>query len=86
MKQVIAAATAVAALGLGTLLAAHSIRAVDNCPKPSAVSVSALFAPCQAFAASAESPVPESEAMAAGFTRSDRPGLDSAPRTRFAAQ
>ena len=46
------AAIAIGALAAGAVSAAYALRTADQCPQPSAASVTALFAPCQAFAAS----------------------------------
>ena len=49
MRTEYLAAIAIAALGAGAVSAAYSVRTSDYCPQPSGASVTALFAPCQAF-------------------------------------
>jgi hypothetical protein len=49
MRTQYLAAIAIAAVAAGATSAAYSVRISDYCPRPSAASVTALFAPCQAF-------------------------------------
>jgi hypothetical protein len=49
MRSQYLAGIAIAALAAGIASAAYSIRFSDYCPRPSAASVTALFAPCQTF-------------------------------------
>jgi hypothetical protein len=56
-------------------LGAYSVRPSDEyCPSPSAVSVTTLFAPCQAFESAMGHPVSKQEAVQMGLlTPDERP-------------
>ena len=49
MRTEYLAGIAILAVAAGVGLAVQSVRTDDYCPQPSATSVAALFAPCQAF-------------------------------------
>ncbi len=56
----------------------YSVTTSDNCPKPSAASVTTLFAPCQAFAAATGPGITIEEVMDVG-PLPPSPGPTSAP-------
>ena len=77
----------VAAILVGAMvvgLGAYSVRSGDEyCPSPSAASVAALFAPCQAFDSAMGGKVSKQEAVRMGLlTPEERP----VPATQLAAQ
>jgi hypothetical protein len=71
MKDYFLAAIAIAALAAGGVSAAYSVRTADYCPQPSAASVTALFAPCQAFETAMGPAITADEAMDMGLPRLD---------------
>ena len=84
MRTEYLAAIAIAALSAGAGLAVDSVKSADYCPKPSAASVAALFAPCQAFDTAIGHSVTKNEAVMMGLlTPAEQP---TPPATRLAAQ
>jgi hypothetical protein len=67
MRTEYLAAIAIAALSAGAGLAFQSVRTNDYCPQPSAASVAALFAPCQAFDTAIDHSVTKKQAMMMGL-------------------
>ena len=85
MKQISPAAIAVAAVAAGAGWAVHSTKLADSCPPPSAASVAALFAPCQAVETATGPVVSRKDAVRMGLMPADErswPGPGSS--TRFA--
>jgi hypothetical protein len=65
-------------------LAVYSVKTDDYCPRPSATSVAALFAPCQAFDTGIGYSVTKNEAVMMGLlTPAEQP---TTPATQLAAQ
>jgi hypothetical protein len=84
MRTEYLAAIAIAALSAGAGLAVHSVKTNDYCPQPSATSVAALFAPCQAFDISIGYSVTKNEAVMMGLlTPAEQP---TPPATQLAAR
>jgi hypothetical protein len=73
-------AVCAAAIGIGSS-SIHS--GGDYCPNPSAASVTALFAPCQAFDSAVGHSVSKEEAVQMGLLT---PDLQPEPVTQFAQQ
>ena len=76
------AAIATATFAAGAWFAVHSVQSqTDDCPRPSAASVTALFAPCQTFDAvkglvtSAEQTAPPATQLAVRLAESVDPFL-----------
>jgi hypothetical protein len=67
MRTEYLAAIAVTAVAGMVGSAVYSVRTSDNCPQPSAASVSALFAPCQTYAAGSGPTITTDEAMDIGL-------------------
>ena len=84
MRTEYLAAIAIAAVSAGAGLAVHSVKTNDYCPRPSATSVAALFAPCQAFDTAIGHSVTKKEAVMMGLlTPTEQP---TPPATQLAAQ
>jgi hypothetical protein len=82
MRTKYLAAVAIATFAAGAWFAVHSVQSqTDDCPRPSAASVTALFAPCQTFdtakglATPAEQPAPPATRLAARLAESVDPFL-----------
>jgi len=85
MRAEYLAVIAIGALAAGAGLAAQSVKTNDYCPRPSPASVSALFAPCQAFDTAIGHSVTRKEAVMMGLlTPAEQP--TTPPATRLAAQ
>ena len=85
MKSQYLATIAIAAFAAGAVFAVQSIRTQsDYCPPPSAVSVTALFAPCQTFDNAMGHTVSKSEAIRMGLLTPDEQPMP--PATRVAAR
>jgi hypothetical protein len=70
------AALLVGAVAIG--LGANSVHSSDKyCPNPSAASVAALFAPCQAFDSAMGRPVTKQEAVQMGLLTPDEQPIPS---------
>lgn len=85
MRQSIVAAIAIAAVAAGAGWAVHSTKIADSCPSPSAASVTALFAPCQAVETAMAPMISRKDAVQMGLMPADErswPGEGSS--TRFA--
>jgi enoyl-CoA hydratase/carnithine racemase len=67
MRTQYLAAIAVAALAGMVGSAVYSVRSGDQCPQPSAASVTALFVPCQAYAAATGPTITAEQAMDMGL-------------------
>jgi hypothetical protein len=67
MRTEYLAAIALAAFATGAGWTAYSVQTADYCPPPSAASVTALFAPCQTYAAAMGPAITPKEAMDVGF-------------------
>ena len=67
MKDHFLAGIATVALAAGSVSAVYSVRADDYCPQPLAASVTALFAPCQAFQTATGPTITRDEAMQMGL-------------------
>jgi hypothetical protein len=67
MRIAYLATIATIALAAGAVSAVYSVRADDYCPQPSAASVTALFAPCQAFQTATGLAITRDEAMQMGL-------------------
>jgi hypothetical protein len=67
MRTEYLAAIAIAALSAGAAFAVYSVKTDDYCPQPSAASVAALFAPCQAFDTAMGHAVTKKEAVMMGL-------------------
>jgi hypothetical protein len=75
MRTEYLAAIAIAALSAGAAYAVYSVKTDDYCPQPSAASVAALFAPCQAFDTAMGRSVTKQDAVRMGLLRPDeQPG------------
>jgi hypothetical protein len=72
MRTEYLAAIAIAAVATGAGWTAYSVQTADYCPQPSAASVTALFAPCQAFAAALGPSFSEQEALRIGLLPLDK--------------
>ena len=84
MRTEYLAAIAIAALSTGAAFAVYSVKTDDYCPQPSAASVAALFAPCQAFDTAMGHAVTKKEAVMMGLlTPAEQP---TPPATQLAAQ
>ena len=77
MRTQYLAGIAIAALAGGAVWTAYSVRTSDHCPQPSAASITALFAPCQAFETALGHPMTRDEAAQIGVPLP--PGPASAP-------
>jgi hypothetical protein len=72
MKDRYVAAIAIAAFAVGTGLAVYSVRSQsDSCPQPWALSVTALFAPCEALYGALDHAISEPEILRVGLLISD---------------
>jgi hypothetical protein len=67
MRTEYLAAIAIAAVATGAGWTAYSVQTADYCPQPSAASVTALFAPCQAFEAAMGPAITRDQAMDMGL-------------------
>jgi hypothetical protein len=84
MRTEYLAGIAILAVVAGAGLAIQSVRTNDYCPRPSATSVAALFAPCQAFDTAIGHSVSKKEAVMMGLlTPAEQP---APPATQLAAQ
>ncbi|MET4426680.1 hypothetical protein [Bradyrhizobium sp. RT3a] len=83
MKIAYLAAIAISAFAIGSGFAVHTVRLADNCPSPSASSVAALFAPCQAFEVAGGSSIDNEQAVRMGLLPLDKQAV---PTTQFAEQ
>jgi hypothetical protein len=84
MRTEYLAGIAILAVATGVGLAVQSARTNDYCPQPSAASVAALFAPCQAFDTAVGHAVTKKEAVMMGLLAPDQRPVS--PATRLAAQ
>jgi hypothetical protein len=85
MKDSYLVALAVAALAAGTVCAAYSLRTDNYCPQPSAASIAALLAPCQAFDTAIGHSITKREAVQLGLlTPDEQPTPPDHPPTQFA--
>jgi hypothetical protein len=85
MRTEYLAAIAIAAVAVGVGLAVNSVGGTDYCPRLSATSVAALFAPCQAFDTAFGHSVTKKEAAQMGLLVPDgQPVPPGYPPTRFA--
>jgi hypothetical protein len=75
---------AMLALAAGSGLAVQSVKTADYCPRPSAASVAALFAPCQAFDTAMGRAITKNEAVQMGFLMPAE--QQSPPVTQLAAR
>ena len=84
MKSEYLAAALLAIVAVAISVGANSVQPSSNyCPNPSAASVTALFAPCQAFDSAMGHPVSKQEAVQMGVLMPDE---QPAAATRLAAR
>jgi hypothetical protein len=83
MRTEYLAAGVIAAFAAGAGFAVYSVRSAEYCPQPSAASVTALFAPCQAFDTAMGHAVTKKEAVQMGLLRPNE--QPTPPATQFAA-
>jgi hypothetical protein len=85
MKDQTLAVIALGVVAIGAAWTVHTLASTDYyCPGPSASSVVALLAPCQAFDAALGHTISGDEAVRIGLRWGGKPDQANPPRTRFA--